>query len=107
MEGLRSSVVGDVRPLLAPQERQELVVTAEGIYQVTLKPYTMTIALYRMETPLAIKYAGLYFLKIFPLSSMFFCDDAFGPSRARSDDFLSDCCSSFLSTSRWRRVRWR
>ncbi|KAK8779576.1 hypothetical protein V5799_019084 [Amblyomma americanum] len=83
MEGLDSSIGGDVRPRVAPHDWEDLLVATEGSYQVTLMPHAMEIPLYHVDAPLSLKYAGLGFQVAVALSSMLFSDGAFGTASPR------------------------
>lgn len=89
MEALDSSVVGDVQPRFSRQDWHDLIVAADGSYQITLMPYSMEVPLYHVDAPLSLKYAGLGFQIATALSSMLFSKEAFGADKSRTDRFVS------------------
>ncbi|XP_065292338.1 uncharacterized protein [Dermacentor albipictus] len=89
MEALDGSVVGDVQPRFSRQDWHDLIVAADGSYQITLMPYSMEFPLYHVDAPLSLKYAGLGFQIATALSSMLFSKEAFGADKSRSDRFVS------------------
>ncbi|KAL1472539.1 hypothetical protein MTO96_022943 [Rhipicephalus appendiculatus] len=89
MEALDGSVASEIQPRFSRQEWQDLIVPANGSYQITLMPYSVELPLFHVDAPLSLKYAGLGFQIATTLSSMLFSKEAFGGDKSRSDRFVS------------------
>ncbi|KAH6948730.1 hypothetical protein HPB50_026031 [Hyalomma asiaticum] len=89
MEALDGSVASEIQPRFSRREWHDLIVAADGSYQITLMPYSMEVPLYHVDAPLALKYAGLGFQIAIALSSMLFSKEAFGSDKSRTTRFVS------------------